>query len=56
MSEGKAKYKGILYKGREQFDGMVLITTYNENEAEGFEKKYIQMDIIYILNMLQKQN
>jgi len=39
MSEGKAKYKGILYKGREQIDGMVLITTYNENEAEGFEKE-----------------
>ena len=39
MSEGKAKYKGILYKGRQQSNGMVLLTTYNENEAEGFEKK-----------------
>ena len=48
MSEGKAKYKGILYKGREQFDGMVLITTYNENEAEGFEKKNISRWTLYI--------
>ena len=39
MSVGKARYKKILYKGRQQSNGMVLLTTYNENEAEGFEKK-----------------
>lgn len=39
MNVGKARYKKILYKGRQQSNGMVLLTTCNENEAEGFEKK-----------------